>query len=147
MTMKIVKIAAVLGVVGILAACATTEGYQQRMNLKVGYTTDQLKVEWGVPDNIAPLSDGSEMWVYHRTQVYHSGNSYMQVPTGSYTQQYTDKKGKTKTRSVTTYSSQYVPPSTSETHCETRFVVGVDQTVKSVSFEGDGCVAEEVSSS
>ena len=130
-----------------VAGCATVEGYQQHMDLIVGHTTDQLKLDWGVPDNIAPLNNGSEMWVYHRTTVSHFGNSYDQVPNGSYTQSYTDKHGNKKTRTVTTYQSVYVPPSTTETHCETRFVIGPDQTVKQVTFEGDGCVAEEIEQS
>ncbi len=138
------KLLAAVALVLAVTGCATVEGYRQHMDLVVGHTADQLKLDWGVPDNIAPLSDGSEMWVYHRETVTHSGNSYDQVPDGSYTENYTDKKGKKKTRTITTYRSVFVPPSTNVTRCETRFVVGADQVVKQVTFEGDGCLAEEI---
>ncbi|ESQ87359.1 hypothetical protein ABAC460_20255 [Asticcacaulis sp. AC460] len=141
--MRRLSIVTAIAVVAIVTGCATAEGYRQRLDLMAGTHSDQLQVDWGPPDRVSPLSNGNEMWVYTKTQVHHSGNSYSQVATGSYQEHYTDKHGKKKTRTVTTYEPVWVPPETWETQCETRFVIGPDQKVISSGFEGPDCVAEE----
>ncbi|ESQ74532.1 hypothetical protein [Asticcacaulis sp. AC402] len=142
--MRRLSIVTALAVVTVVTGCATAEGYRQRLDLMVGTHSDQIQVEWGPPERVSPLSDGSEMWVYTRIQTHHSGNSYSQMATGSYQEEYTDKKGKKKTRTVTTYEPVWVPPESWQTHCETRFVISPDQKVVSSGFEGQDCVAEEV---
>ncbi|EGF91112.1 hypothetical protein ABI_25260 [Asticcacaulis biprosthecium C19] len=144
--MKRVSLLIAIAVVAVVTGCATAEGYRQRLDLMAGTHSDRLQVEWGPPDRVSPLSNGDEMWVYTKTQVHHSGNSYSQMATGSYQEEYTDKKGKKKTRTVTTYEPVWVPPESWETHCETRFVIAPDNRVVSSGFEGPDCVAEEVTS-
>jgi len=136
----VVTLAAVVAVAG----CATVEGYRQHMDLLVGTHTDQLQVEWGPPDRISQLSNGDELWIYRKVTMHQEGNSFSQVPSGSYEEKYKDKKGKTKTRTVTTYTSVWVPPREWESYCETRFVISPDHRVKSSGFEGPDCVAKEI---
>ena len=128
----------------VVTGCATAEGYRQRMDLVTGTHTDQLQVEWGVPDRVTLLSDGKELWIYRKETLRQSGNSYDQVPTGSYQEEYKDKKGNKKTRTVTTYTEVWVPPKEWVTFCETRFVISPDQRVLSTGFEGPDCVAKEM---
>ena len=141
--MRRLSLITVMAVVVVVTGCATAEGYRQRLDLMAGYHSDQLQVEWGPPDRVSELTDGSELWVYRKITVRHSGNSYSQVPDGSYQEKYKDKKGNIKTRTVTTYASVWVPPETWETYCETRFVVSRDHRVLSTGFEGPDCVAKE----
>jgi hypothetical protein len=144
--MRRLKIIAAVAVVVAVTGCATAEGYRQRMDLMAGYHSDQLQVEWGPPDRVSELTNGNELWVYRKITVRHSGNSYSQVPNGSYQEKYKDKKGNVKIRTVTTYDSVWVPPEEWETYCETRFVVSPDHKVLSTGFEGSDCVAKEVKS-
>ncbi len=125
-----------------LSGCATTEGYRQHMDMLVGQSADAVQLQWGVPER-SKLDNGSEMWVYRRDSESHSGG-YMSEHTRTRKESYTDKDGKTQTRTITTSTPYYVPETVTRTHCETRFVIGADRRVASIAFEGDGCVAEEV---
>jgi hypothetical protein len=142
--MRRFSIIAALAVVVVVTGCATAEGYRQRLDTMVGYHSDQLQIDWGPPDNVSKLSNGDELWIYRKVTVHRSGNSYSQVPNGSYQEKYKDKKGNWKTRTVTTYDSVWVPPEVWDTHCDTRFVIGQDRRVVSSGFEGPDCVAREV---
>lgn len=127
----------------LLSGCVSAEGYRQHMSLNVGKTGDQLQVEWGIPSDRSVLSDGSELWVYHRTSESRSGG-YWTERQSSRTEEFVDKDGKKRTRTVTYKEPYYEPEVVSISYCETRFVVGADNVVKSVSFEGGGCLAEEI---
>jgi hypothetical protein len=130
------------GLVLILTACATAEGYRQHMDLSVGKTTDQLLVEWGSPVAREPMSGGSEMWVFMRDSTSRTGGYWT---TRSRTRvEVTKVDGKEIRRTVTYNEPYYEPEVITEYHCETRFVIGPDKRVQSVTFEGNGCVAEEI---
>ncbi len=125
-----------------LAGCATTEGYQQHMDLLRGSTGDAIQQQWGVPDQTSRLSDGSDLWVYHRTTEMKSGG-YETTRTATRVEEYTDKDGKKQKRTVTYSEPYYEPVQVTRTHCETRFTLSRN-VVTAVTFEGDGCVAEEL---
>jgi hypothetical protein len=112
------------------------------MTLLEGQSGDSIKTQWGVPDDVTTLSDGSEMWVYHRTTETRTGG-YQTTRTLTRVEEYTDKDGKKQTRKVTYTEPYYEPLVVEHHHCETRFIVKRN-TVTSVTFEGDGCVAEEI---
>ena len=145
--MRRLSIIAVLSVVIAATGCATVEGYRQHMDLMTGMHSDQLQVDWGPPDRVSELSNGDELWIYRKITQRQSGNSYSQVPNGSSQEKYKDKKGREKTRTVTTYDTVWVPPEYWETYCETRFVISPDHRVRSYGFEGSDCVAKEIKSS
>jgi hypothetical protein len=132
---------ATLVMVGALAGCETMEGYRQRMDLNIGKTTDQLLVEWGSPIAKEPMSDGAEMWVFERHSTGRSGG-YWSNRTRSRVE-VTKVDGKEIRRTVTYSEPYYEPEVVTEYHCETRFIIGPDKRVRSVTFEGNGCVAEE----
>lgn len=125
-----------------LSGCATVEGYRQRMDLLTGKTADMILVEWGTPISKADLSDGSELWVYERETENRSGG-YWTTQSRTRTEHFV-VDGKKKTRTVTYSEPYYEPVVVTRSFCETRFVMGTDHRVKQVSFEGDGCVAEEL---
>jgi hypothetical protein len=126
---------------GILAGCETVEGYRQKLNLWVGRSADSLQIEWGVPDKQTVLSDGSELFVYRRIKESTTGGYWT-----SHTRQRTETiivNDKPVTRQVSYTVPYYEPPVTQVYRCETRFVIK-DEKVISHSFEGNGCVAEEM---
>ncbi len=127
----------------LLTACVSAEGYRQHMDLLVGQTTDQLQMQWGIPDQTTRLDDGTEMWVYHRESENRSGG-YWTTQSHTRVEEYKDKDGNKQTRKVTYSSPYYEPLVVTHSYCETRFIVGPDHHVKSVSFEGDGCVDKEI---
>jgi hypothetical protein len=123
-----------------LAACETTEGYQQRMNLWTGRLSDDLVIDWGVPENKERLSDGREVWSYFRSSVTESAG-YYRDETRDVTRTFTDKDGKKKTETIQETFPVWVPPTTTRVECNTRFVIGATSRVEQVSFNGNGCVA------
>lgn len=133
-------IMASMAIVG-LAGCTTTEGYRQHMSLWEGKTTDSLLIEWGVPVDKATLSDGSELWVYRKMKESTSGG-YWSSHTEFRTQMFI-VKGKKQWQTIGVEVPFYEPPVTMISRCETRFIVK-DGIVHSATFEGNGCVAEEI---
>lgn len=127
----------------LLTACVSAEGYRQHMDLLVGQTTDQLQMQWGIPDSTTRLDDGSEMWVYHRQTENRSGG-YWTTQEHTRVEEYKDKDGTKQKRKVTYSSPYYEPLVVTHTFCETRFIVTPDHHVKAVTFEGDGCVDMEI---
>lgn len=123
-----------------LAACETTEGYQARMNMWVGRTSDDLTVDWGAPNAKAPLTDGREVWSYSKTTVRQQ-DGYYQDETRQVKRKFTDKDGKEKTETIEETYPVWKPPQTFTSQCDTRFVIGASHRVEQVSFNGDGCIA------
>ena len=56
---------------------------------------------------------------------------------------FTDKDGKQKTETIEETFPVWQPPRVYRSTCSTRFVMGGGR-VEDVTFEGDGCVAEEL---
>ncbi len=127
----------------VLSGCATVEGYRQHMNMLVGLSSDQLQIQWGPPDRTSKLSDGRLLWAYNKMSESQSGG-YWSSQTRTRTETYRDSAGKIQSRTVSYSEPYYEPPVTRRSYCETRFIIGPDDKVQSYSFEGDGCVAEEL---
>ena len=147
MTKRLRILAPILGFAILsLTACATMEGYRQKMDLLVGRSADSILLDWGAPRSKERLSDGSEMWVFSRESENRSGGytSY-NTETRQRTRQVKNPDGTMRTETYTdSYQvPYYVPLTVTYSHCETRFVMQ-DGKVKQVAFEGDGCVAEEM---
>jgi len=126
---------------GVLAGCETVEGYRQKLDLWVGRSADALQIEWGVPDRQTMLSDGSELFVYRRIRETTTGGYWT-----SQTRHRTETiivNDKPVTRQVSYTVPYYEPPVNHIYRCETRFVIK-DQKIISHTFEGNGCVAEEM---
>lgn len=141
--MKAKIIGAVVATAVLLTGCVSAEGYRQHMDLLVGLATDSLQVQWGIPDQKTRLDDGTELWVYHRETENRSGG-YWTTQSRTRVEEYKDKEGNIQRRKVTYSSPYYEPLVVTHSYCETRFIITPDHRVKSVGFEGDGCVAREI---
>lgn len=133
----------VLGVSAMaLSACATEEGYRQHMSLELGRTSDDLLVRWGPPQNRTQMSNGRELWSYTKTTV-DEREGYYRDETREVKRTFTDKDGKTKTETITETFPVWEPPQVYRSTCTMRFVMGAGR-VEDVTFDGDGCLAEEI---
>ena len=125
-----------------LSACATEEGYRQHMSLELGRTSDDLLVRWGPPQNRTQMSNGRELWSYTKTTV-DEREGYYRDETREVKRTFTDKEGKIKTETITETFPVWEPPQVYRSTCTTRFVMGASR-VEDVTFDGDGCIAEEI---
>lgn len=135
---SLIALAALLGA----SACATEEGYRQHMSLLVGASSDAVLVDWGPPQSRTPMSSGRELWSYTRTTVDERAG-YWRDETRQVTRTLTDKDGKQKTETISENFPVWEPAQTLRSVCTTRFVMASGR-VEDVSFDGDGCVAEEL---
>ena len=124
------------------SACATEEGYRQHMGLLQGASADAVLVDWGPPQSRTQMSNGREQCSYTQTTVDeragHWRDEQRQV-----TRKITDRDGKEKTETITENFPVWEPAQTFRSVCTTRFVMASAQ-VEDISFNGDGCVAEEL---
>ncbi len=133
---------ALLGSALLLSACATAEGYRQHMNLLVGATADAVLVDWGPPQSRTMMSGGRELWSYLRTTVDDRAG-YWRDETREVKRTYRDKDGAERSETIKETFPVWEPPQTYRSQCTTRFVLSGDR-VEDVSFEGEGCLAEEL---
>jgi hypothetical protein len=124
-----------------MTACATVEGYRQRMDLLMGRTSDSILLEWGAPTAKETLSDGAEMWVYVKEWETRSGGYTSYNTVKDEITKYVD--GKAVVTTIKRQVPYYVPVSISQNRCETRFIIK-DDLVTQVLFEGNACVAEKL---
>jgi hypothetical protein len=125
-----------------LSACVTEEGYRQHMSLLQGAATDAILVDWGPPQSRTPMSNGRELWSYTKTTV-DERDGYWRDETREVKRTYTDRDGIERTETITETFPVWEPPQTFRSHCTTRFVIAASR-VQDVSFDGEGCVAEEL---
>jgi hypothetical protein len=110
-----------------LSACATTSGFNAKLETWKGESADKLVQAWGQPDAIEALHTGDKMYVYARLK--HAPIAFAEF------------QKKTASNSAQTASSR--KPTSVETgiyiHCSTYFEVNHQNTVESVMFRGDDC--------
>ena len=125
-----------------LSACATAEGYRQHMDLLMGAPSDAVLVDWGPPQNRTPMASGGELWSYAKTTV-DEREGYWRDETREVKRRVTDKDGKEREETITETFPVWQPPQTFRSTCTTRFVMSAGR-VADISFDGDGCIAEEL---
>lgn len=125
-----------------LSACATAEGYRQHMSLLQGASSDAILVDWGPPQSRTPMSNGAELWSYTKTTV-DEREGYWRDETREVKRKVTDKDGKERVETISETFPVWQPPQTLRSICTTRFVMAASR-VSDVSFDGDGCIAEEL---
>ena len=126
----------------ILSGCVSEEGYRQHMSMEMGRASDDIMMRWGPPQNRSSMSNGREMWSYTKTTVDEQ-EGYYRDETRQVKRTFTDKDGKQKTETIEETFPVWQPPRVYRSTCSTRFVMGGGR-VEDVTFEGDGCVAEEL---
>jgi hypothetical protein len=136
------RLLAAITLAAALSACVSAEGYRQHMNLMVGASTDAVLVDWGPPQSRTPMSEGRELWSYGKTAVDDRAG-YWRDDTREVKRTYKDKDGVEKTETITETFPVWEPPQTFRSQCTTRFVMASSR-VQDVSFDGEGCVAEEL---
>jgi hypothetical protein len=136
------RLLAAITLASALSACVSAEGYRQHMNLMVGASTDAVLVDWGPPQSRTPMSEGRELWSYAKTTVDDRAG-YWRDDTREVKRTYTDRDGVERTETITETFPVWEPPQTFRSHCTTRFVMASGR-VQDVSFDGEGCVAEEL---
>jgi len=125
-----------------LSACATAEGYRQHMSLLMGAPSDAVLVDWGPPQSRTQMANGGELWSYTRATVDEQAG-YWRDQTREVKRKVTDKDGKEREEIITETFPVWQPPQTYRSTCTTRFVMSAGR-VADVSFDGDGCIAEEL---
>jgi hypothetical protein len=136
------RLLAAITLAGALSACVSAEGYRQHMNLMVGASTDAVLVDWGPPQSRTPMSEGRELWSYAKT-IVDDRAGYWRDDTREVKRTYKDKDGVERTETITETFPVWEPPQTFRSQCTTRFVMASSR-VQDVSFDGEGCVAEEL---
>jgi hypothetical protein len=125
-----------------LSACATAEGYRQHMSLLYGAAADAVLVDWGPPQSRTPMSNGAELWSYTKTSVDERAG-YWRNETREVKRTVTDKDGKERVETISETFPVWEPPQVFRSTCATRFVMTAGR-VTDISFDGDGCIAEEL---
>jgi hypothetical protein len=125
-----------------LSACVTEEGYRQQMSTWQGRTGDDLVIEWGAPQERAPLTDGRQVWTYNRSSIEQQAGYYRDEQR-QVKRTITDKDGKQRVETITETYPVWQPPRTYTSACATRFVLSIAQRIEEVHFEGNACLAEE----
>jgi hypothetical protein len=136
------RLLAAITLASALSACVSAEGYRQHMNLMVGASTDAVLVDWGPPQSRTPMSEGRELCSYAKT-IVEDRAGYWRDDTREVKRTYKDKDGVEKTETITETFPVWEPPQTFRSQCTTRFVMATSR-VQDVSFDGEGCVAEEL---
>ena len=125
-----------------LSACVTEEGYRQHMSQEIGRSTDDVLVRWGPPQTRTAMSEGRELWTYSKTTV-EERPSYYEDATRQVTRKFVDKDGKEKTETITETYPVLHPATSYRSVCATRFVMAGGRVID-FTFDGNGCVAEEI---
>lgn len=125
-----------------LSACVTEEGYRQHMDMLMGVSSDEILFKWGPPQSSAPMSNGRDLWSYTKTNV-EEREGYWRDEVREVKRTYRDKEGNEKTEIISETFPVWEPPQVYRSTCTTRFVMGGGR-VENVSFDGSGCVAEEI---
>jgi hypothetical protein len=125
-----------------LSACVTEEGYRQHMDMLMGVSSDEILFKWGPPQSSAPMSNGRDLWSYTKTNV-EEREGYWRDEVREVKRTYRDKEGNEKTEIISETFPVWEPPQIYRSTCTTRFVMGGGR-VENVSFDGSGCVAEEI---
>ncbi len=126
----------------VLAACVTEEGYRQHMSMMLGASGDAVLLDWGPPHATASMSNGRELWSYTKTTVDERAG-YWRDEVREVRRTFRDKDGNEKTEIITETYPVWEPPQVFRSVCTTRFVMAAGR-VQDVSFDGEGCVAEEI---
>ena len=126
-----------------LSACATAEGYRQHMSLLQGAPTDAILLDWGPPQNRTPMSNGNELWSYTKTTVDEQRRLLARRDARSEAPRHRQGRQASASETITETFPVWQPPQVYRSTCTTRFVMSAGR-VADVSFDGEGCVAEEL---
>ena len=130
---KLIKFSLLLINFCLLAACATTQNYEQVLSEWQGANVQQLINVWGYPDAGIKLPNGNSVYMYTRQQTYISPPTPMMTPTiinvpGS-------------PMAVSSYNGEFIGGQTVSLYCRTWFEVNPKGSIVNYRFQGNNCVA------
>jgi hypothetical protein len=111
----------------VLAGCATTTGYRQKLAAWIGGNETALleSNSWGVPDKTFQQANGNTIYCYHNRRIETSP-----------TEVYTDGYGGATVFGGSVY----------ERACETCFYMNQNKIIYHYTFKGNDCLARELRS-
>ncbi len=107
----------VLAIANVVAGCATTRGYEARLEKWVGRSSATLVAKWGEPAQTIPLENGRRILEYRRTDEEH---------------------GLADTPRQVAAEARGAPP----VGCRTQFLVAADGRVERWKWVGDHCTSK-----
>jgi hypothetical protein len=132
----------------LMAACATTSGYEAVLNSWVGDTSDHLVSVWGVPQQTFRQNSGGSVLQYERSgQIVLPGMTTYQAQTtyNSGSVSATSSNGNSVDGTYNGTSTTYVPHTSAPTviarHCETRFTADASGRITNWNWQGNACKA------
>lgn len=120
-----------LGLLFLLAGCATTANYQQSLNRWQGAQAQDLVKAWGNPDSSIRLQSGNTIYMYMRKQLY-SRPVTPPMPTFTVTGTPVYNMG---------FANAYAGTQTLSLYCRTWFEMNNKNVIINTRFEGNNCVA------
>lgn len=117
----------------LLAGCATTANYQQKLNQLHGASAQQLINAWGSPDTAIKLPSGNWVYMYLHQQKYSA--PVAPAPT------FNTAGSPLYNRGFYTESAVNAESRTINLYCRTWFEINRDNVIVNTSFEGNNCVA------
>jgi hypothetical protein len=124
------KLISGLFVMFLLAGCATTANYQQKLTQWQGAPAQQLINAWGYPDTSIKLPNGNIAYMYLRQQLY--STPVYPAPTFSVTGAPVYSMG---------FYNYPVAAQTVSLYCRTWFEINRQNVIVNTRFEGNNCVA------
>jgi hypothetical protein len=143
------KLGAIATAGALLAACATTSGYEAVLNTWIGDTSDHLVSVWGVPMQTFHTNDGGAVLEYQRSgqivlpglTTYHPVTTYNNGNVSAMTSNGTQVNG-SYNGTATTYVPQTSDPIVIPQACMTRFTVDASGRITRWSWQGNACRAK-----
>jgi hypothetical protein len=134
-----------------VAACATSAGFEKKMNKWIGRPVNDLYAKLGKPNSTQSLSDGSTVVQYDRSRVVQWTQERTElVPqqkverqSASYGQGLFGPSSNNSTSSEVVMMAKTIPAKTETISCSVRFRVDKEEIIQSASWEGKGCKARE----
>ena len=121
--------------IGLLTGCATIANYEVILQSYVGMHKDDLYKNWGIPNQLAKLSNRETLLIYHK-QYIERYDGYMRVTPETHYSYHGDHRHR-----YTTLQYSYEPGYTLQLSCSTHFVLDSRGYVKSWKWKGNNCRA------
>ena len=127
----------------LLAGCATTKEYGQKVGIWIDQSVDDLRAELGVPSSAQPQADGGSIVTYEHKEVFmvpapvqHQAAAEI-LPAVPATTASPDQPD----------AGVAITAGTRTVSCTTRYKTDSTGVIHSWTFDGEGCKAHEVSKS
>lgn len=116
-----------------LAACATTQNYQQSLSEWQGENIQHLMQAWGYPDAGVKLPNGNNVYMYLHQRSYVTPVTPMTTPT------IINVPG--TPMAATSYNGEFIGGQTITLYCRTWFETNPKGIIVNYRFQGNNCIA------